>query len=761
MAKPMPLTVHGPVTPLSPNVRVTGVLAGAEAAILDNGNPIGHANAANPGELLIPVTTQPIVGHAITAVQRTTDGTSEPSSQPITVVDVPDPLPVPVILSALNTCMVDILADGLVPGAKVITNVGGQAFGATVVKQEKSWLGIDGTKAITPNSQAQIHQEALIGGTLRVSKTVTSPNIPSFLVQGDLLPPPVLAPLVKCDTSRQFKQAVPGAASTITNQGQSELWSNPSDAFNGYGAPPLRQGTAVAVQEMPRCKRKGQSVTLPVAAAGTPAAPTVSQDLCPQTLRLTVSGLVPGGVLHVERLVVQGSVSTESNVGDLGIQYETQEVDLPTDLALTDPGGPVVIALSQERCAGVSSVTRVAVAPVTGPSSPPKIVEPLFGCSRGIPIVGARPGALVQAFDPGSGTPLSDPVGVTQANMVLTPWFPLQAGHKVQVRQRGCSADGNSQTASVKALPQPIPVPNIVTPIRPQASWIKVTSVLPGARLYLLVNNQLRPGSVDIYADAGVVPVTGAPLAEKDVVFVLQKLCDQSSNPEGRGASVTRGNLKLTVTPSTVPRGTKSMVTVNAVDADTGAVVSAGVLLNGQLVGTTGIPFAYSPKVTDPNPTGVVHDGAAYADANFSITLVDPTWTINLRAGTVPAYLDTIRIDVSQVTWKVTPDWNASLSKTVTVSPSPPAAAGSIALPRPTGAVKTVTVQIAGKCTTNGGTLNGIEIPAQSFSLGTDTEKVGFGGTDETIGWLLKVDYVFDQNTLVFQVNPYLEGVSP
>jgi hypothetical protein len=128
-----------------------------------------------------------------------------------------------------------------------------------------------------------------------------------------------------------------------------------------------------------------------------------------------------------------------------------------------------------------------------------------------------------------------------------------------------------------------------------------------------------------------------------------------------------------------------------------------------------------------------VHDGVPYADANFSITLVDPTWTINLRAGPVPDFLDTVRIDVSQVTWKATPDWNASLGKTVTVTPSPPTAAGSANLPRPTGAVKTVTVAISGKCTTSGGVVNGIVIPAQSFALGTDTKKVGFGGTDETI----------------------------
>jgi len=69
MAKPMPLTVYGPVTPLSPNVRVAGVLPGAAATILDNGNPIGHATASEPGELLVGVTAQPVVGQVLASIR--------------------------------------------------------------------------------------------------------------------------------------------------------------------------------------------------------------------------------------------------------------------------------------------------------------------------------------------------------------------------------------------------------------------------------------------------------------------------------------------------------------------------------------------------------------------------------------------------------------------------------------------------------------------------------------------------------------------
>jgi len=130
MAKPLPLAVYGPVTPISPAVRVTGVLSGADVTVLANDGPVGHATAGSAGELWVPLTSQPGVGQNISAVQKNADGTSDPSLATVTVIDVPNPLPVPVIFSDLNTCMVDIWAGALVPGAKVITTIGGAPFGS-------------------------------------------------------------------------------------------------------------------------------------------------------------------------------------------------------------------------------------------------------------------------------------------------------------------------------------------------------------------------------------------------------------------------------------------------------------------------------------------------------------------------------------------------------------------------------------------------------------------------------------------------------
>ena len=480
MDRLIPPTIYGPLTPLSPAVRVTGVLAGATVTIFEGAVQIGSATAAQGGELMVPVTSQPVVNSTITATQTSSEGTSEASSQPMTVVDVPNPLPTPVILSALNSCMADILAGGLVPGATVVTTIGGATFAEGVAQRPAGKLYIDGNKPITPNTQAQLQQHATIGGLLRASNVLTSPNVPAFTYPTDHLAPPEMGPFVQCDTQRVFQQVIAGAITTIEDGTNVEAWFNESDAFTAAGGLSLQAGTAVVQQAMPRCGRVGDPATLPIAPPPVPGAPVCSQDACPQALRLTVSGLFPGGVLHIGRIVVDSPNGfRETLVGDAGIATETQQIDLPADLKLTDPDGPVFIALSQERCGMISNTTRVAIAPAAGPFAPPTIRPPLMDCCRGIPIVGAQPGAIVQAVDAISGAPLSDVVGVTQTSMFLFPWFPLSAGREVQVRQRGCNADGVSHTVAVESLPIPLPTLKIVGPVRPQAPSIRSLASCP------------------------------------------------------------------------------------------------------------------------------------------------------------------------------------------------------------------------------------------------------------------------------------------
>jgi hypothetical protein len=132
-----------------------------------------------------------------------------------------------------------------------------------------------------------------------------------------------------------------------------------------------------------------------------------------------------------------------------------------------------------------------------------------------------------------------------------------------------------------------------------------------------------------------------------------------------------------------------------------------------------------------------------------------------LHAGPVPAFLDTLRIDITEITWKITPDWDSTQRKTVKITPTPPTAIGSVRLPVPTGEVKTVTVEISGKWSTQGGNVGGYDIPAQTGQVATDIEKVAFTGSDELIAWLLTVPYVADGNVVRFGVVPKLQGIKP
>jgi hypothetical protein len=132
-----------------------------------------------------------------------------------------------------------------------------------------------------------------------------------------------------------------------------------------------------------------------------------------------------------------------------------------------------------------------------------------------------------------------------------------------------------------------------------------------------------------------------------------------------------------------------------------------------------------------------------------------------LQAGPLPVNLETIKIDIDEISWVVTPDWNASLGKTLTVHPSPPAAASSLNLPIPTGAVKTVTVTISGKASTAGGDLNGFTVSKQTFTIGSDAEKVSFHGPNERMGWALLVKYITDQTSqIVFNAVPSFMGIN-
>ena len=174
-------------------------------------------------------------------------------------------------------------------------------------------------------------------------------------------------------------------------------------------------------------------------------------------------------------------------------------------------------------------------------------------------------------------------------------------------------------------------------------------------------------------------------------------------------------------------------------------------------------PSPDTPAADDPAPDSPSPDAPPKPDAppQPDSPPTGPAWTLTLHAGPLPSALGTARIDITEITWTVTPDWDASAAKTVKTTPSPPTATGSVKLPAPPGAVKTVTVVISGSWSTKGGDVGGYPVPPQAGSVLTNSAKVGFGGSDETMGWLLTVEAEADGTSGIFAVVPILQGITP
>jgi hypothetical protein len=763
MTRPLPPTVYGPITPFTPEVRVSGVLTDADVIVVADGQTVlGRGKAPAPGELWVKLTIPPKAKQNITAVQSTTDPVfnSWPSPNAVVVVEVPLPLPTPVISSDLNSCMTGVLIDGLVPGAKVIAIIAGQTYATTVAARTSQSLDLDPTKSISANGVLEIHQELTIDGLLNVSPTVKSLPIAQFQRQ-TLDPPQLFMPLFGCKTLIRYASVASGATILVDNGGRTESSIAPNTSFLGHGGFPLKTGKLVVRQEMPRCRMKSADATFTVEPPGQPSRPAVTQQLCPKVLSFTASQLTPGGTLHIIRHVQTGSGENSSNeVGSAGIAYETQQIDLPADIELTDPAGLVYLDVTQDICTVSSPSTAVSVATSGGPYGAPKVVEPVYDCARALRISGAHPGSCVQALDGATKAPLSDIIPAPAADFLLKLWFPAHAGMTIVVAQTGCNADGYSGAVRVNALPD-LPQPHIQSPIRPGAISVVLSGILPGARVYVLVDGAPRM-QMDSWSYSLAIYLPGPPLQDGQQMFARQSLCDKISRSQGLSVTATKGNMKVSVSPTTVARGTTAQVTVTAVDADTNAAIAGGhVYLSGAPVGTTGSPFSFSPKAADATPVnGQVHEDFGYYPGSYHIDLIDQNWTLQLVAAPTVSYVDSsLRVSVDQATWIITPQWNTALARTITANANPPNVINSIDLPQPpAGGVKTVQIAMSMKCSTPGGNAYGISFQAQTFPSYCDPITVGFNGHNIKVSYLVAIETVSDDVNIA--VSPHARFVT-
>ena len=678
MTRPLPPTVQGPITPHSPSVQVTGVLANAEIRLFAGSNEIGGTIASTNGTASVPFGNAPHLGDVITATQENNDGESA-SSPGVPVVDLPHPLPSPIFVSPLSTAMSSVRLGGLVPGARVQLKHNSTLVGQAVVTDTVAWVDISPGALLSGEITAQ---QDLAGVT---SAVVWSAPLVSITPEGHVDAPVLATPINACDTGVSVTSAIATADIVADNEGTPIVWHGLGETYGIWGLPLLKEGKLIAHQAFPRLNVRGPDATFPVGPPVSPDKPAIQSDVCPEIAQVSISNLAPGGVLTLFSVTSNSSGATTSTpIGTVGVSAATETFNLPPDL---DPSTGVKLAAQQERC-GLSGPQSDAVgfAVPGAPAGPISIEGPLYACTSVIVVDNVHPGAQLVAYSNNTGQQLGDPQLVSQSTALYRTWLPIpdDPSDAVVIRQRGCSADADAK-ADIAPLPTPLPPPTIPQPIRPAAKSIHVTGFARGAMAYLFVNGSVRASQETLYPEASIA-VPAPPLVEGDKVFVMQSLCAKSSAYQEQPSVVARGHLSVTPSPGSVQRTTSVNETVKAMDADTGAEVDGlQVLLDNANFGSTGTAFHFAPRAGQPNPAGLVKGGIQYIDQSFSITLTDPPPpTAKLHLKLSPTILVLGQLAIKVANWTATPMWDptkkttASGADAIVILPKPPASGGQV-----------------------------------------------------------------------------------
>ncbi len=482
MVKPLAPVVHGPILPSSTAVLVSGALGGADLALLVDGDRVGSAFAGSNGNLWVGLDRRLAPGQTVAATQAIGGNESTPSNNPVTVIDVPIPLPQPVFGSPVTECMDRVLLMSLVPGAQVTLKFGNALLTQFEAIGTCAWASFDPSPLAAGQTLSAVQSIDAQTSAVAVSMPLAS------ITQRENLPVPAIAgPLRACDTAVLVSAMIPAGQLETENRDSSQLWVNIAETYWATGVRPLQEGMLTARQRLPGCGGVSAGVDVPVGPAVTPPAPML-QPFCPDARRVVVSGLKPGGVLTLWSRVYEQAAETE--IGSVGIGGSVEQVDLPEQIG---GSGDVMAIVARQTLCGLTSPPGSSLEftrPGSGalPPPTPAIVAPLLDCMRAVPATGLFNGVLTQVFSEHTGQPLSDVIVVTTPTTRLPVWLPLVQDDVVVVRQRGCSAPSETAAERVQPLPATLPSPKIVTPVRPGDRSVRVANCLPGARVHLLVD---------------------------------------------------------------------------------------------------------------------------------------------------------------------------------------------------------------------------------------------------------------------------------
>jgi hypothetical protein len=508
----LPPRVIGPLSECSGSVRVQGQLTGSTVTIFANGVSVGSGLANWPDQTF--VLSMPLApGQRVTATQTLGLDTSVASPESVQVQAKPPVVGGVGFRSHLNQCGECVWLEGLVPGAKVELRDGGVVLG--------SGESYDGN--------ARFHLPTPLAAGMAINAQQTACGIAGSITNGPpvdvlverlrVLPTPVVnVPLRECERRVTISNIVHGALVTLMRSaGPNQQACFDLDSLWMGVNPPLVLGETISARQelRGRCKILSADATPVTVQDNTPVpVANVVPPLCEGNTTVVLNGLIMGARVQI---LADGVVLGQAEA----------PVDGTYDFLVPPLVGGTMITAQQELC-GEWSLPGAGVLVDKAPSKlpTPKVHEPLYECGAAVRVSNVHIGARVYVYS----SMLGAPIGELTANaaQVDVPVAPLLIkGDKIYAVQHGCGLVSSKSNVAVVGVIERLPAPKVVDPLFSCEARVRLTNVVPGARVDVYVNGIFAGTGVGGGTDLSVG--VSAPLQVGDSVTALQRLCQHSS----------------------------------------------------------------------------------------------------------------------------------------------------------------------------------------------------------------------------------------
>lgn len=681
--------IIGPVTTISPSVRVDNALRGATVNLFAEGAspPIASVPASPDGVTLIPAGGLGLKADQRLIATQTANGTSGEASPVETVQAPPNPLPAVHCASLVHACMDWLVVTGAVPGATVKVRYAGIVVGEAVCdwpdwSRVSVLLDKGRTGPFGLGSALEVWQHYVDPVTKAL---VSGPVTASPLVVASPVSPPLPAPQFQraprqCDMEVDVTGVVPGASLRVTVDSTNLDYPYVGDTIRcAVGS--LSMGTSVHLYQRFHTGCSGESRTTDAtAAAAIPyEKPAVHARVCEESGVLFVSKLHRGA-----QIVAYATEDVKKSGVEIGAWTASQDGDdwFPLSSSARDTVGKpnMLVFVQVSNCTGAITQSPHSYVDFSAPN-PDIAIGPLYDCGTLVEVRGTSPNALVWLT--AGGKSLSTAVPAISDTTMLRCFRPLVAGEVVTANESGCGGAA-SKTASAKVDKKALGTPVVRTPLEAWRTDVPVDGVVPGALVSVYVNGVWR-GAREATSSSVEVPagrLTASAAGRPDRVHAVQQLCAETK--AGPDVDVTYGKMTLDTDPNPVVTGATRTVKVLAKNAADGRPVVGGrVWIGGKDVAAANTAFPWTFPAGQPGPATYVRaDG--YLDAPLTWHLTDPVnATLTMLIG-----VHTAQTTINSVSWKLV----EHTSGVTVATPTGPTA--KVALPPPPADQEVVTYDL-------------------------------------------------------------------